>query len=211
MILLATLETALNTLLARDPAAATRLGALAGKRLIVRLDTPPLRLLLQCHERGLHLQRAGGEDATDADASVSLDSATLGALLSGESIERLMLGGRLQVRGNPAVLEGIRDLLLDLDADVEGGLAHLLGAAPAHHLAEGVRRLERFGRRSARQLRADLDEYMFEEARLLPGQSQFDVARDHLTELGIAVDRLDARLARLEKRSERRLDQRGAP
>ncbi|PAU75972.1 ubiquinone biosynthesis accessory factor UbiJ [Halomonas salipaludis] len=199
-MLLAGLEATLNALLARDPAAPARLEALAGKRLVVNLATPQLSLLLQVHPQGLHLQRADHDDAADADARVDLDAESLGALLSGESIERLMFRGRLCVRGNPALLEALRDLLLDLDADWEGELARLLGDQPAHRLAEGSRRLGRFGARSARQLHADLSEYMFEEARLFTGRGQQEVARDLLTELELGSDRLAARVARLERR-----------
>ena len=199
-MLLAGLEATLNALLARDPAAPARLAALAGKRLVIELATPRLSLLLQVHERGLHLQRADQDDASNADARIELDAESLGALLGGESIERLMFQGRLAVRGNPALLEAVRDLLLDLDADWEGELARLLGDQPAHHLAEGGRRLGRFGIRSARQLRTDLSEYLFEEARLFTGRGQQEVARDLLTEIEMASDRLEARVARLERR-----------
>ncbi|MBD3898575.1 SCP2 sterol-binding domain-containing protein [Halomonas sp. ML-15] len=199
-MLLAGLEATLNALLARDPAAPARLEALAGKRMVVNLATPPLCLLLQVHAQGLHLQHASDDDAAGADARVDLDAESLGALLGGESIERLMFSGRLAVRGNPALLEALRDLLLDLDADWEGELARLLGAQPAHRLAEGGRRLGRFGARSARQLRADLSEYLFEEARLLTGRGQHEVARDLLTDVELASDRLEARVARLERR-----------
>ncbi|SDM08927.1 ubiquinone biosynthesis protein UbiJ [Franzmannia pantelleriensis] len=199
-MLLAGLEATLNALLARDPAAPARLEALAGKRLVVNLTTPRLCLLLQVHSQGLHLQRASTDDATDADARVELDAESLGALLGGESIERLMFTGRLAVRGNPALLEALRDLLLDLDADWEGELARLLGDQPAHQLAEGGRRLGRFGARSARQLHADISEYLFEEARLFTGHDQHDVARDLLTNVELASDRLEARIERLERR-----------
>ncbi|APX91886.1 hypothetical protein BWR19_02390 [Halomonas sp. 1513] len=199
-MLLAGLEATLNALLARDPAAPARLEALAGKRLVIHLATPRLSLLLQVHSQGLHLQRADHDDAADADARVELDAESLGALLGGESIERLMFSGRLAVHGNPALLEALRDLVLDLDADWEGELARLLGDLPAHQLAEGGRRLGRFGARSVQQLRADLSEYLFEEARLFTGRGQQDVARDLLTDVEMASDRLEARVARLERR-----------
>jgi ubiquinone biosynthesis protein UbiJ len=70
---------------------------------------------------------------------------------------------------------------------------------PAHSLAEGLRRMARFGLRAKDELFADVSEYVFEEARLLPGQQQRDVLRDHLTELDVATDRLEARFARLHR------------
>ncbi|MFC3284382.1 ubiquinone biosynthesis accessory factor UbiJ [Litchfieldella rifensis] len=193
-------EHTLNTLLSRDPAAPARLARLNGSRLLFCLRRPRLALAIDFDDRGLHLRHASGEAESAADVSVELDSEALGSLLGGESIERLMLSGRLAVRGRPQLLEDARDLLCDLDLDWETELANWLGDTPAHHLAEGARRLSRWGQRTRRELQADISEYVFEEARLLPGRSQFDVLRDHLTELEVATDRLEARVARLTRR-----------
>ncbi|BBI53139.1 hypothetical protein HORIV_55600 [Vreelandella olivaria] len=50
----------------------------------------------------------------------------------------------------------------------------------------------------------DVSEYVFEEARLLPGRQQRSLLREHLTELEVATDRLEARLNRLQRRLEQR-------
>lgn len=200
MLLLAGIERTLNGLLARDPAAPSRLARLAGQRLLLRLEKPDQALAIHFHPRGLDLLRP--EDTAEAayDAVVELDAETAGALLGGESLERLMFQGRLAVRGRIPLLEATRDLLLDLDLDWEAELARWLGDIPAHSLAEGLRRLGRFGLRTREEFCADLSEYLFEEARVLPGRHQLEVLRDHLTELEVAADRLEARLERLRRR-----------
>ncbi|EPC01716.1 hypothetical protein L861_21045 [Litchfieldella anticariensis FP35 = DSM 16096] len=194
------IEHTLNALLSRDPAAPTRLARLDGARLLFRLERPHLELVILFHDHGLHLYRPNTGDESEADAVVEVDSEALGSLLGGESIERLMFGGRLAVRGRTQLLEEARDLLFDLDLDWEGELAKWLGDAPAHTLAEGVHRLSRWGLRTRQELQSDVSEYVFEEARLLPGRAQFEVLRDQLTELEVATDRLEARLARLTRR-----------
>lgn len=202
MMVLAGFERTLNALLARDPAAATRLASLDGSRLLVRLERPAYALLVSFHTHGLSLSRGEGLADEDADVIVEADSEALGELIGGESAERLMFRGRLAVRGRAQVLEQARDLLLDLDFDWEGELAHWLGDRPANSLAEGMRRLARWGLRTRQELTADLGEYVFEEAKLLPGRHQLEVMRDQLTELEIASDRLEARLERLKRRLE---------
>ncbi|NIC05116.1 ubiquinone biosynthesis accessory factor UbiJ [Billgrantia bachuensis] len=201
-LLLAGIERTLNALLARDLAAPTRLARLAGSRLLLRLEHPSLTLLLCFHPHGVDLMRQEAPDEGDADAVVELDVETLGELLGGESMERLMFRGRLAVRGRVHLLEEVRDLFLDLDIDWEGELAQWLGDVPAHSLAEGLRRMARWGLRAQQEMRADIAEYVFEEARLLPGRHQLEALRDHLTELEVATDRLEARLARLRRRLE---------
>ncbi|GED21063.1 ubiquinone biosynthesis accessory factor UbiJ [Halomonas halmophila] len=199
-LLLAGLERTLNALLARDPAAPSRLASLSGQRVLLRLESPALALSLHFHDQGIDLMRPDDAEEGDFDATVELDAETLGELLGGADIERLMFQGKLAVRGRVHLLEEMRDLLVDLDLDWEGEMAHWLGDVPAHSLAEGLRHVGRWGLRTQRELRADVAEYVFEEARLLPGQHQFEAMRDHLTELELATDRLEARLTRLRRR-----------
>jgi ubiquinone biosynthesis accessory factor UbiJ len=201
-LLLAGIERSLNALLARDLAAPARLSRLAGSRLLLRLERPALTLLLSFHHHGVDLMRQEEPDEDMADTVVELDCETLGELLGGESMERLMFHGKLAVRGRVHLLEEVRDLFFDLDIDWEGELARWLGDVPAHSLAEGLRRMARWGLRAQQEMRADIAEYVFEEARLLPGRHQLETLRDHLTELEVAADRLEARLARLRRRLE---------
>jgi ubiquinone biosynthesis accessory factor UbiJ len=202
-LVLAGIERLLNVLLARDPAAPARLARLDGSRLLLRLERPSLALLLSFHAHGVDLLRQDEVDEAVADAVVELDAEALGELLGGQTMERLMFQGRLAVRGRVHLLEEVRDLFLDLDLDWEAELAHWLGDVPAHSLAEGLRRLARWGLRAHEEMTTDIAEYVFEEARLLPGRQQLDNLRDHLTELEVATDRLEARLARLRRRLER--------
>ncbi|WP_136247357.1 ubiquinone biosynthesis accessory factor UbiJ [Halomonas borealis] len=205
-LLLGGLERSLNALLARDPAAPARLARLAGQRLLVRLESSPLVLAMAYHAQGVDLLRPDDEPDDAFDAVVELDPETLGELLGGASVERLMFQGKLVVRGHIPLLEATRDLLLDLDLDWEGELAGWLGDVPAHSLAEGMRNLGRWGLRTRQELCADVSEYVFEEARWLPGRHQFEGLRDHLTELEVATDRLEARLERLRRRLTREGD-----
>ncbi|MDI4661818.1 MULTISPECIES: SCP2 sterol-binding domain-containing protein [Cobetia] len=201
-LLLATAERTLNQLLARDPASTSRLNALAGRRLLVRVERPAFDLLVHFDLQGLHLLRLPQANESDGDVVVELDMETAAALLSGESIERLMFEGRLAVRGRIHLLESARDLVMDLDLDWEGALSEWFGEAPGHSLANGLRSLGRFGLISRRELELDLREYLTEEARWLPGQAQMRVARDELTELTQCLDRTEARLARLRRHLE---------
>ncbi|MBE0463946.1 MAG: ubiquinone biosynthesis accessory factor UbiJ [Halomonadaceae bacterium] len=199
-LVLAGCERMLNALLARDPAAPARLAALAGSRLLVRLEKPHLQLVLHYHSAGIDLLRGDDVEETEVDAVVELTPETFSEWISGASIERLMFDGKLAVRGRIHLLEATRELLFDLDIDWEGELARWLGDMPAHSLAEGVRRLSRWGLRAKDELLQDVSEYVFEEARLLPGRQQRDLLRDHLTELEVATDRLEARFNRLHRR-----------
>lgn len=202
-LVLAGIEKTLNSLLSRDPAAPARLSKLAGQRILLHLESPQLALVLAYHAQGIDLMHADAlemmDDDQDYDAVVEVDSEGLAALASGAEMERLMFEGRLAVRGRVHLLEATRDLLLDLDLDWEAEMARWLGDVPSHQLAEGLRGLSRWGIRTQRELRSDISEYVFEEARWLPGRQQFESLRDLLIDLEQATDRVEARLARLHR------------
>ncbi|WP_235040263.1 ubiquinone biosynthesis accessory factor UbiJ [Vreelandella profundi] len=198
-LLLAGCERTLNALLARDPAAPGRLAKLAGSRLLVRFEQPHLAVVIHYHHAGVDLLRGDDTEEADVNAVVELTPETLSEWIGGASIERLMFDGKLAVRGHIHLLEATRELLFDLDIDWENELANWLGDMPAHSLAEGLRRMARWGLRAKDELIQDVSEYVFEEARLLPGRQQRNVLREHLTELEVATDRLEARFKRLER------------
>lgn len=202
--LLASAETLVNGLLAHDPASPSRLSQLAGQRISLRLERPTLAALVHFDTHGITLLAQHDPDEADSDVVVELDAETLGALLGGERVEALMFAGRLSVRGRTHVLERASQLLSDLEIDWEAELAHWLGDMPAHSLSQGLRRLNRFGLRTRGELRRDVHEYLTEEARLLPSRTQWDIAREHLTQLSLTTDRLEARLDRLVREIERR-------
>ncbi|MCL5426539.1 MAG: SCP2 sterol-binding domain-containing protein, partial [Gammaproteobacteria bacterium] len=86
-LLLAGCERTLNALLARDPAAPTRLAALAGSRLLVRLEQPNLELVIHYHHAGLDLLRGDSINEADVDAVVELTPETFSEWISGASVE----------------------------------------------------------------------------------------------------------------------------
>ncbi|WP_435631135.1 ubiquinone biosynthesis accessory factor UbiJ [Carnimonas bestiolae] len=202
---LACIETTLNRVIARDPAAPGRLARLSDKRIVVRLEHPDICCMALFRTDGISLSRLDDPSEGDADATVELSAETLAELLAGKPSRQLMFDGSLAVRGDIHVLEQVQTLLMDLDIDWEGALASKLGESPAHALATGIRRLTSFGVRSGQQLRADLYEYTFEQGRWLAGQDQLERARDQLTQLEVSTDRLEARFERIKRHLAERL------
>lgn len=196
---LACIETTLNRMLARDPAAPSRLERLAGKRIVVRLEHPEMVCLALFQADGISLARLDDVDEGDADAVIELSLETLAQMAAGHAAEQLMFDGELAVRGDMRLLNDVQTLLKDLDVDWEGALFNTVGKGPGQALATGIKRLGAFGIRTRQQLHADLYEYTFEQARLLAGRDQLDKARHELTQLEIATDRVEARFTRIQK------------
>jgi len=198
---LVALERSLNTLLRRDPAAPARLAALSGKTLRLNLADARLGLRVGFHADGLTLSRAHQwQDADELEITVTRHAMT--RLVAGDSLERLLFSGQLPVTGQTALLPTLQALFMDLDLDWEGALSKGLGSHTAHAVASGIHHLDRQARFMASEWQQDMREYLFEEQRWLAGRDQLAVARDHLTELQQDVDRLGARVARLQRRRE---------
>ncbi|WP_110688989.1 ubiquinone biosynthesis accessory factor UbiJ [Salinicola endophyticus] len=191
-------ERALARLLARDPATPARLRALEGRSLRLVSATPPLALRVSFADAGMRLSRVSDWQQHD-DLVIGVDRHVLERWVAGDSLERLLFNGDLDVSGDTGMLAPLQALLLDLDLDWEGALAQTLGATPAHGLAQALGYLTRQARTSAGEWQRDWREYLFEEARLVAGQDQLEVARDALSALRMRVDRLSARVTRLQR------------
>ncbi|WP_110602298.1 ubiquinone biosynthesis accessory factor UbiJ [Salinicola lusitanus] len=198
---LVALERSLNTLLRRDPASPARLADLAGHTLRLTFAEARLGLRVGFHVDGITLGRVHDWHDED-DLEITVDRQVVTRLMAGDSPERLLFSGQLPAIGQTGLLSPIQTLFMDLDIDWEGALSGLMGNGTAHGVANGIRHLDRQARYLVTEWRQDLRDYLFEERRWLAGRDQLAVARDHLTELQQAVDRVGARVARLQRRRE---------
>jgi ubiquinone biosynthesis protein UbiJ len=88
----------------------------------------------------------------------------------------------------------------ELDIDWEAPLVDTLGDVAGHRLAVALRGLFSFGRDAGRSLARQLDEFVHEEARLTPPRAELEDFYSDVQALGLAVDRLGARLERARAR-----------
>ena len=190
--LLAAAEAMLNRLLALDPDSAPRLAPLAGRRLHVELSEPELRFRLLFEAEGVRLQAPDDETPADARLAAALP-ALVGLALSGGSSP-----ARVALEGDVTMVQQVRNLFQGLDPDWEDLLSRLLGDVAAHRLGEAARGLNRYGRETAETLLRDLGEYLTEERRELPAAAEVAAFVDDVDRLREDVDRLAARLARLD-------------
>ncbi|OLO05974.1 MULTISPECIES: SCP2 sterol-binding domain-containing protein [Salinicola] len=198
---LVALERSLNTLLRRDPASPARLAALAGHTLRLTFVDAELGLRVAFHAEGVTLGRVHDWHDSD-DLEITVTRHVMTRLVAGDSPERLLFSGQLPVTGQTGLLSPIQALFMELDVDWEGALSRAMGNATAHGVASGIRHLDRQARFLVSEWHQDMRDYLFEERRWLAGRDQLAVARDHLTALQQSVDRLGARVARLQRGQE---------
>ena len=191
----AVIETSLNQLLALDKQSPERLRKLTGKVLKLELrELKPLWFVVS--ERRLDvLARYEGE----ADAVLRLSLTALGLLKEPSALTRYIREEKLDLSGDPQLVQAFSALLGELDIDWEEELSRYTGDVVAHTLRSGARQARRFVGRELCRSQRQVAEYLTEEARLAPGPLEVASFNDDVEELAQQMKAIELRLARLEQ------------
>ena len=196
ILLAATLETALNRLLALDEQSARRRQPLHGKVLQLELrELQPFWLLFSPSQVDLLTRYEGQPDAT-----IRLTLSALPRLRDPNQLTPLIREGKVDLSGDTSLCNQFAQLFSELQIDWEGQLARYTGDVVAHTLCRGVRQLGHTLQQQGELLRQDLAEYLTEELRLAPGPLEVACFCDDVDEL---KRRFDATALRLEKLTHR--------
>jgi len=193
--MLTTLANVLNRGLPRSPRARQLCAELAGRS--IALVIPGIaRLRVASNGQTLSVTR----DEAPADATLSGGALSLLAL-SGESGQAAVQRGDVTISGATEVAAAFRELAQLLRPDIEEELSLLIGDVPAHQLARLARLAAGFGRRAADTTLQNLAEYLGHERADLVSRNEGEQFLRGVDALREGVDRLQARLDLLERRS----------
>ena len=194
--LLKPLESLLNRNIAGSSRARGLLSRISGRSLELRLAATPLRLRFVAGTDSVSLDM-GGE--APADASIEGTPFTFARLAMGNPMQSIRAGGA-QVTGDAEIAQGFQLLFEAAQPDFEEELSRLTGDVAAHHLANIARDAADFGRRARTTFMQNVAEYLTEESRDVPLRAEVEEFVAGVDGLREAADRLDARLAALERR-----------
>ncbi len=196
------LETALRPiakLLNRNIEASTPARALcrelAGSTIALRVSNTALAASFVIHEDFMELTT---ELADDPDVLLSGSLLTLVRLAARSDVGALR-DGSLEMTGDVLLAEKFQQLLQFAKPDVEEELSGLVGDAAAHQLGEFARSVGRWGVQARDTMTGNIREYLQEESRDLPSRYEVDRFTADVDALRDDVDRLAARIRRLEK------------
>ena len=195
-LVLAGLEITLNRYLSLDPETLSRLAGMTGKLIAVELRGMGMTLYMAPHGGGIQLLR---EFDADADAVISGTPLALARVGIGEE-RGLLFAGEVEIRGDVTLGQRFESVLRELDIDWEEQLSHLVGDAAAHQVGNLVRDTLQWGAKSVDTLGRDLTEYLQEESRQLPQRDEVNKFLAAVDVLRNDVERLDARVKRLQAR-----------
>lgn len=197
-LLSSAIERGINQLLNLDPASQQGLRPLAGKQLQVRLAELPWPLVFAFSDRVLVLvPEQDGQQQVDCQIALTLQ--TLQALQDTSQLTQLIKQNRLSLDGELQVAQDFSALLKNLQIDWEEQLSHYTGDVIAHSIFNAGKHLFGTARTAAQQLVTTLSEGAIEEKRLAAHPYAVEDFCQQVTELRSDTERLEARLAALEK------------
>ncbi|WP_337080019.1 ubiquinone biosynthesis accessory factor UbiJ [Aeromonas dhakensis] len=192
----AVIETSLNRLLELDKQSPERLRKLAGKVLKLELrELKPLWFVFSGRRLDV-LAKFEGE----ADAVLSLSLTALVLLKDPSSLTRYIREEKLDLSGDPQLVQAFSVLLGELDIDWEEELSRYTGDVLAHTLLRGARQARRLLGRELCRSQRQLAEYLTEEIRLAPGPLEVASFNDDVELLAQQMKAVELRLARFEQR-----------
>ena len=108
-----------------------------------------------------------------------------------------LLAGEVEIVGNTELAQRLGQILSAMDIDWEEHLSYYTGDIIAHQTGNLLRQAANWKTHVANTAAKNLKEYLQEEIRLLPVQSELNLFLSEVDDLRDHIDRLQARLARL--------------
>lgn len=194
-----TLEFAINRALQLDPAGRRDLLQLLAEPACL-VVTEPVQLTL-CLQATAGSVRVSATDITDAALTFRGSPLAMAALALGD--ESALQDGRLTIEGDTAHAQQFQKALTQLNPDWEAALARYTGDITAHLAGQRLRAAVRWSRTTVRSVTDSVEEYIHEEARLLPGRRELETLRREIDGLALRSDRLEASIHRLKGLTDR--------
>lgn len=172
--------------------------------LLARLDGRQIRLALRGARRGLRLRvrdrkvRPVPDDDSPADLSLALEPAALVAWLGRPPAERGLPTGT-RIEGDLELARLLERALAGFDPDWQLPFVDLLGPTLGSQVARGFGAALAFAREQAGHLAGSAAEFATEEAGLVATRAGIDDFNAAVDQLRDDVERLAARIARLDR------------
>lgn len=194
VFVLAQIETLANTVIDNAPATRLRLESLGGRIAHLKLTAPKLDIYIHIDGPRLRLSHT-----CEMSVNLVLEGSAPALLTQFLRGQQFRTGGDVRVEGDVALALTLAGIARQLDFDWEDLLSRHLGDVAAHQIGQtlraGTRLLRDFARKAVRNSRA----YLVEEKPMLVDRQRFDGFRDDVHRLRQDNERLEARIALLQR------------
>ena len=168
---------------------------LDGTRVAIRIRDTALAMVFVIEDGSVALL-----SDTEAEPDVVITGSLLTlAKMAGDTGEQAIRDGALELTGNASTARAFQKLLRLAAPNVEEELAGIIGDVAAHRLGEAARGLRNWARDARSTMGGNIREYVQEESRDVPSRYETDRFSSRVDSLRDDVDRLEARLNRLDR------------
>jgi ubiquinone biosynthesis protein UbiJ len=197
------IEQGIQALLRLDPDTRDRLDQLDGKLIAVNVVRPNLEFVISVVDKRVNII---GQVDTPADTTLTGSLSAFKSLSSGNDA---LYKGEVSIEGDLHIGQQLKDIVAKLDPDWEELLSPMLGDTVVHQLAIASQSLSSWLSRTRSSLEQNTSEYLQEEAELLAPNSEIHDYCLDVDAIRASVDRLDARIERLERLSSNAAGEKG--
>lgn len=193
------LETALNRAVALDADTAQKLGALNGRSVQLHLRGPELTLRIDVD----HGQLKVGPGTDDSSLRVAASPASLLAMALRRNDDGVA-PGKVEIAGDADLARRLEKLASQFSPDFEEAFARTFGDVLGVPIARAVRAALGHGKESAKHFTEDTADWLRDEQRIALAPGEVEAFLDCVDSTRERAERLEARLARLERSSAER-------
>lgn len=196
-VLLRPVARILNRNIAETTPARELAGELSGCTVAIRARDTAINMYFEFDDDVVALNT---EYAEDPDVLITGSLVTLTRMLGGAG-ESAIRDGDVELTGDAATAQRFQKLLDFAKPDIEEELSHIIGDVAAHRLAEFARGVGNWARETRSTMGSNVREYLQEESREVPSRYEVERFTQQVGALRDDVERVAARLSRLEKES----------
>lgn len=193
-------ETLLNKALALDFASKNKLTRLSGTTIAIKSTNPKSSLVISVHQQGLSLSPVITDITEKTDAEISGSAQELIKLLFANEKGDVIRNKQIQLKGDITSIQDLQNIFLELDIDWQYQLSKFIGDVPTQTLSDGMDLVKAFINKSTLSLKTNIDEYVHEEAKLLPSTNELENFYQRIDALRLRLDRSQARINNFESK-----------
>ncbi len=135
----------------------------------------------------------------EPDASLSASASAFSKIAMSSSQTEALFSPDIALSGDTHLIQALHQIIGQLEIDWEAHMAVIFGDVASHQLGKILSSSARWATQSKEAVLANVEEYLHEEAQILPNKTEFAHFSARLDELKLSLDRIQARTARLDK------------
>ena len=199
-------EQAINFLIQDDPHLADLIEPFTGKSLEVEIRQPAATFTVLFESGRIRLSSLeGAMTGVNSDAKVSAPASALLSMLSADAGSRGLVNPELELSGDVEWIQALLRALHRADIQWRDLLGTTLGDGISGQLISLVEASSEWAGQSNTRLRRNLEDYLKEEIRMVPGHHETDRFADQMHDLRLQLDRVAARAQALDERLNKRI------